>query len=127
MTSAFLLLPHVGSVFSGWGAFAFAGLSCSAFFPMLVGFTASRNPAAISWIASMLTAAMMVGVGLGSYALGALRSVMPISALYTYAIAAPLGALSLVLVAALVRGGAFGRRGAPVSSGRATAAARQSL
>jgi hypothetical protein len=75
----------------------------------------------------MLTAAMMVGVGLGSYALGALRSVMPISALYTYAIAAPLGALSLVLVAALVRGGAFGRRGAPVSSGRATAAARQSL
>jgi MFS family permease len=99
MAIAFFLLPHINSVAAGFGAFAFAGLSCSAFFPMLVGFSASRFPRAVSWIASMLTAAMMVGVGIGSYAIGALHGLLSISQLYTYAIAAPLTALIIVAVA----------------------------
>jgi MFS family permease len=99
MTTAFLLLPHINSVRTGFGAFAFAGLSCSAFFPMLVGFSASRFPMAVSWIASMLTAAMMVGVGIGSYVIGALHGLLSISQLYTYAVVAPLSALIIVAVA----------------------------
>lgn len=90
MMASLMLLPRIASVSTAYLGFALAGLSCSAFFPMLVAFTAERSPTAISWIASMLTAAMMVGVGIGSYAVGALRGGMPIAALYGQAIVAPL-------------------------------------
>jgi fucose permease len=90
MMASLLFLPKIDSVDTAYIGFALAGLSCSAFFPMLVAFTAERSPTAISWIASMLTAAMMVGVGIGSYAVGALRGGMPIAALYGQAIIAPL-------------------------------------
>lgn len=84
-----LTLPTVGTPASAMIAFAAAGLSCSAFFPMLVAFAAAPTPRAISWIASMLTAAMMVGVGIGSYAIGALRGSEPIAELYLQSTAAP--------------------------------------
>lgn len=90
MMASLQVLPEIDSVNAAYLGFALAGLSCSAFFPMLVAFTAERSPTAISWIASMLTAAMMVGVGIGSYAVGALRGGMPIAALYGQAIIAPL-------------------------------------
>lgn len=99
MMASLLFLPQIDSVETAYIGFALAGLSCSAFFPMLVAFTAERSPTAISWIASMLTAAMMVGVGIGSYAVGALRGGMPIAALYGQAIVAPLLCLLSVGVA----------------------------
>lgn len=83
---AFWLLPGVDSPGSALLGFAFAGFACSAFFPMLVTFSAKPFAHAISWIASMLTAAMMVGVGIGSYLVGALHSVLSIGALYHWAI-----------------------------------------
>lgn len=98
MAASFLVLPHVASSTGALGGFALAGLSCSAFFPMLVAHTASRTPRAISWIASMLTASMMVGVGIGSYAVGALRGAMPISGLYGEAVFVPAACLVCVLV-----------------------------
>lgn len=109
MTASLLFLPNVASVDTAYLGFALAGLSCSAFFPMLVAFTAQQSPAAISWIASMLTAAMMVGVGIGSYAVGALRSGMPIASLYGQAIIAPL--LCLLCIGAAF--GLFRRRRSP--------------
>lgn len=98
-------LPGIDGAQAAYAGFAIAGLSCSAFFPMLVAFTASRAPAAISWIASMLTAAMMVGVGLGSYAVGALRGGAPIARLYGEAVAAPaLCLVCVILSLAMIRG-----------------------
>lgn len=102
MAASLLVLPHVGGDRGSLAAFALAGLSCSAFFPMLVAFTASASPAAISWIASMLTAFMMVGVGIGSYAVGALRGGAPIANLYGYAVTAPAACLLAVFLAIIV-------------------------
>jgi fucose permease len=99
MIASFLVLPDIVGQREAYAGFAIAGLSCSAFFPMLVAFTAARTPAAISWIASMLTAAMMVGVGIGSYAVGALRGSTPIAGLYTQAIVVPAACLVCVLLA----------------------------
>ncbi|WP_157218341.1 MFS transporter [Flavisphingomonas formosensis] len=99
MAAALLLLPHVEGSGAAYAGFGLAGLACSAFFPMLVAFTAARTPRAISWIASMLTAAMMVGVGIGSYAVGALRGATPIARLYGQAIVAPLACLACVAIA----------------------------
>lgn len=80
--------------------FGFAGLACSAFFPMLVGFCAESHPRSVSWIAAMLTAALMIGVGLGSYAIGYLRGILAIRDLYAYACIYPVAALAAVLFAA---------------------------
>ena len=87
---------------TAYAGFALAGLACSAFFPMLVAFTAGQAPQAISWIASMLTAAMMVGVGIGSYAVGALRGSLPIAQLYGPAIAMPAACLLSIVVALML-------------------------
>ncbi|MEH3047638.1 MFS transporter [Sphingomonas adhaesiva] len=99
MAAALLWLPGIADAAQAYGGFAAAGLACSAFFPMLVAFTAARAPQAISWIASMLTAAMMVGVGLGSYAVGALRGGASIASLYGYATAVPVACLLCVALA----------------------------
>lgn len=108
MAASFLFLPHVDSRAAALAGFALAGLACSAFFPMLVAHTAARTPRAISWIASMLTAAMMVGVGIGSYAVGALRGAMPIAGLYSEAVVVPAACMICVLVTLIV-----GRRRRP--------------
>lgn len=99
MAAAFVLLPTITGPTAAYAGFALAGIGCSAFFPMLVAFTAERFPAAVSWIASMLTAAMMVGVGIGSYAVGALKGGRPIAALYEVSVTYPLAVIALILVA----------------------------
>ena len=99
MAAVLLLLPTAQTATGVVAGFALAGLACSAFFPMLVAFAAGPFPAGVSWIASMLTAAMMVGVGIGSYGIGALKGAGSIASLYQVAILAPLGALVLVLLA----------------------------
>lgn len=99
MAGVFLVLPTIATATGAYVGFALAGLACSAFFPMLVAFAAARSVAAISWVASMLTAAMMVGVGIGSYAVGAMRGAVPIAMLYREAIAVPLTCLICVAVA----------------------------
>lgn len=97
MAATLFGLPAIDGPVTAYAGFAMAGLSCSAFFPMLVAFAAGRSPEAISWIASMLTAAMMVGVGIGSYAVGALRGNAPIAELYGEAVFAPLLCLACVV------------------------------
>jgi fucose permease len=101
MIGSLLLLPGTSGVASAYLHFGLAGLSCSAFFPMLVAFTAERHPASISWIASMLTAAMMVGVGIGSYAIGALKEGSEIASLYRVFALVPLACLACIALALL--------------------------
>lgn len=95
---AFVAVSRIESVSGALLGFAFAGFACSGFFPLLVGFAAAPFPREVSWIASMLTAAMMVGVGIGSYVIGALREALSITVLYRYSIIYPLIVLGLLVL-----------------------------
>lgn len=104
MALAFYLLPLSSGSTEVILGFAFAGFACSAFFPLMVSVTAEAHPTAISFIASMLTAALMVGVGIGSYVIGNVRQVMSLDTLFTYAMAYPLAAFILIILARLTMG-----------------------
>lgn len=99
MALALFILPSLEGAAQVIAGFAFAGFACSAFFPLMVAVTAERHPHAISFIASMLTAALMVGVGIGSYVIGSMRGELSLDALFTYSIAYPIAALVLIIAA----------------------------
>lgn len=92
------VLPQVESPAAGLLKFGLAGLGCSAFFPMLVAYAAGRYPNDVAWIGSTLTAAMMVGVGVGSYGVGALAGAFSIAELYRFALICPVLILFLLFV-----------------------------
>ena len=96
---SFTAVSHLDTRATALASFALAGLGCSGVFPLLVGFSAARYPQHVSWIASMLTAAMMIGVGIGSYAIGALRGSLTIATLYRYSIIYPVLMLALFVIA----------------------------
>ena len=82
MASVFLLLPTVSGPASGIAMFTLAGLSASAFFPLAVAIATNCYPGKTALVASLLTAALMTGVGVGSFALGSLRASLPFDTLY---------------------------------------------
>jgi predicted MFS family arabinose efflux permease len=95
MIAAFLLLPYANTPALGLGLFALAGFACSAFFPLSIGIASERFPTHGPWVSSMLIAALMVGVGLGSYAVGLLRELFAMEVLYRLSTVYPLLALAL--------------------------------
>jgi fucose permease len=99
MLAAFLAIPQANGAAAGLAAFALAGFACSAFFPLTVALTSERFPAQVAWVSSMLTAALMLGVGLGSFAVGALRETLGLEQLYRLSAAYP--ALILALIGAV--------------------------
>ncbi len=74
MIAAFWLVSLANGAAAGIGAFALAGLACSAFLPLTISLAAVRFPANVAWVSSMLIAALMTGVGLGSWMTGRLAS-----------------------------------------------------
>ena len=82
MIVAFLLLPYASTPTRGIAGFALAGLACSAFFPLSIGLASQRFEKHVPWVSSMLIAALMVGVGLGSYVIGLLRETVAMEQLY---------------------------------------------
>ena len=101
MAAVFVLLPLASGPASGIGLFVLAGLAASAFFPLTVAFASGHYPSRVATVSSLLTAALMVGVGSGSFALGALRSSLSFDALYRVSAAYPLAALGLAAIATL--------------------------
>ncbi|MGH8672342.1 MAG: MFS transporter [Burkholderiales bacterium] len=99
MICTFLLLPHANGVLLGIGAFALAGLACSAFFPLTIAISAKHFEGHVAWVSSMLIAALMVGVGLGSFAIGALRNLFALETLYQVSAAYPLLVSTLAFAA----------------------------
>ena len=95
---AFIGVSGVHSATTALLGFAFAGFACSGFFPLLVGVAVAPFPRDVSWIASMLTAAMTVGVGIGSYVIGALHHALSITALYRYSVIYPAALLAVLVV-----------------------------
>jgi fucose permease len=95
MIAAFELLPYADTPFLGIACFAFAGLACSAFFPLSIGLASKRFEQHVPWVSSMLIAALMVGVGLGSYVIGVLRELIPLEQLYRFSALYPFAVLIL--------------------------------
>ena len=97
MIAAFLLLPGADTPASGLGLFALAGLACSAFFPLTIALASERFPEHVAWVSSMLIAALMVGVGLGSFAIGPLREWLTFEQLYRLSAFYPAAVIGLAL------------------------------
>lgn len=97
MVAAFLLLPGVAGSSDAILLFGFAGLACSAFFPLTIALATGRFPDHGAWVASMMIAALMVGVGLGSFAIGTLRQALTFEDLYRLSAIYPAAALCLGL------------------------------
>jgi predicted MFS family arabinose efflux permease len=92
-------LTLVNSPATAIAAFGFCGAACSAFFPLTVSVLASRFPGHIAWIASMLTALLMVGVGIGSYVIGSLRAGISLPDLYLLSAGYPMLAFAVMWLA----------------------------
>lgn len=97
MIAAFLLLPDADTAARGLGLFALAGLACSAFFPLTIALASERFPEHVAWVSSMLIAALMVGVGLGSFLIGLLREWLSLEQLYPLSAAYPTAVIALAL------------------------------
>jgi len=95
---ALLLLPHVSGDAQAIMAFGFAGLACSAFFPLSVATVSARFPQAVPFVSSLLTAALMIGVGVGSFIIGGLSGVLGLDRLYLLSVAYPAAILLLMLL-----------------------------
>jgi fucose permease len=95
MVVAFLLLPYADTPLRGIAGFALAGLACSAFFPLTIGLASRRFARHVPWVSSMLIAALMVGVGLGSYVIGLLRETVAMEQLYRLSTVYPVVVLLL--------------------------------
>jgi len=82
MALVLLLLPFASGPVSGLVLFAAAGVSCSAFLPLTLAFATKRFAGRESAVASVLVATLAVGVGTGSFLLGALRELASFELLY---------------------------------------------
>jgi predicted MFS family arabinose efflux permease len=106
MAVAFLALPHATSAELGVGLFVLSGLACSAFFPLSIALVTERFPHQVPWVSSMMIAALMTGVGAGSFAVGALRARLPFETLYAWSALYPAAVLLLAALTVLRRPGA---------------------
>jgi fucose permease len=93
MIAAFWLVSFADSAATGVGAFALAGLACSAFLPLTISLAVDRFPDSLAWVSSMLIAALMTGVG--SWLVGALQASLPLDALYRLSSLYPILVLAL--------------------------------
>lgn len=100
MIGTFLLLPLATSI--GWGItlFGLAGLACSSFFPLTITVTSRAFEKHVAWVSSMMIAALMVGVGAGTFVFGPLREWLSFADLYRISAMYPL--IVLVLTVAVV-------------------------
>jgi len=101
MAVAFIGLPHVDSRASALSFYAIAGFGCSALFPLIIGLTSSRFKQSVAWCASILTAAMMAGGGVGTFAVGLIRSHFSLPQIFWMAAGVP---AALFLLMALAEG-----------------------
>ena len=113
MVIAFLLLPYAEGPVIGVGLFAFAGLACSAFFPLTITLISERFPHHVAFVSSMMMAALMVGVGVGSFLIGALREFLVFETLYRLSAVYPL--LVIVLAGGVLWARRSSRHLAPAS------------
>jgi len=97
LVCAFLAVPGASTEPRALVVFSFAGLACSAFFPLSVTLVAHRFPQHAAYTASLMVAALMLGVGLGSFSIGPLHARWPLATIYLGSAAYPALALGVAL------------------------------
>jgi fucose permease len=108
-----VVAPAADTVVGGVALFALAGLACSGFFPMTIGYGESRFPAIVELAAGWLIAAYQIGYGVAAFGGGALQKVVSLTTLFriTAVLSLVMGALALVIAR-----GQRVRDGAPASA-----------
>lgn len=101
MIGTFLLLPLATGAASGIALFGLAGIACSSFFPLTITVTSKAFEAHVPWVSSMMIAALMAGVGAGTFVFGPLREWLSFADLYRASAVYPL--IALVLATIVVR------------------------
>jgi len=96
-----LLAPLARSPQSAIAVFALGGAGCSAVLPLTLALGGRRFPEHRAWVAGALFAALVSGLGIGSFAVGLLRPALGLGA--TYRLAALPPALACALAIALAR------------------------
>ncbi len=96
---ALLVAPAVDTAAGGIAMFALAGLACSGFFPMTIGYGESRFPAIVEVAAGWLIAAYQVGYGLAAFGGGALQDAVSLTTIFRLAalLALGMGVLALLI------------------------------
>jgi FHS family glucose/mannose:H+ symporter-like MFS transporter len=99
---ALLLAPTADSGAAGIALFALAGLACSGFFPMTIGYGESSFPGMVELAAGWLIAAYQIGYGLAAFGGGALQEAISLSTLFriTTVLVVFMGVLSLPIARA---------------------------
>ncbi len=101
MAVAFVWIATVDGAMGGIAAFGLAGLACSAFLPLTIGFAEACHRDVSEIVSGGMIAAYMAGFGIGSFGLGPLRDAagIPLSTLYgaSTALAVVLGGMAFVL------------------------------
>lgn len=122
MIAVFLALPQVRGSAGALAAYAMAGLACSAFFPLTISHAVQRLPSDTAWVSSVLVAALMTGVGLGTFLIAPLREVLSLGVLFRYSAIYPLVAAALII--GVIVTGRRRREGTVAAARRVSAMAR---
>lgn len=93
IAAALLWLPKAGSPSGLVVGFAFAGLACSAHYPLTMSLASARFPSHVAWTTGMLFAANAAGAGVGSALMGWLYQSHGLGELYRLTAVAPIVAL----------------------------------
>ena len=98
---AFLVISQVSTAIGGVLAFGFAGLACSAFFPLSISFGGGEFTRLTAVISGELIAFYQVGYGIAAFGVGPLREFtgVPLSTIYA---GASLVAGAMIVLAFLV-------------------------
>ncbi len=99
MAVAFPIVARARGSFGSLAAFAFAGLACSASFPVLLGLSAGELPERKPQVSATFSAAVLIGLAIGSFGVGPLRALVPLERIYAVGGLVPvlMGALLLVV------------------------------
>lgn len=108
MIVAFLGVAGAEGAATGIAAFALAGLACSAFLPLSIGFAQACHRDLTELISGVMMAAYLLGFGIGSYGLGPLREAagIPLATLYAASAALAVVLMGIALVLARRRAAA---------------------
>ena len=101
MSLAFLLVSRAQGTGGALLAFGFAGLACSAVFPLLLSLGSAEFPERTPQVSAIFSAAVLAGISVGSFAVGPLRGVLGLERIYAISALGPL--IMAVLVVLMAR------------------------
>lgn len=100
MSLAFLLVSRAQGTGGALVAFGFAGLACSAVFPLLLSLGSADFPERTPQVSAIFSAAVLAGVSVGSFAVGPLRGLLGLERIYSISAIGPLVLVAMVVLMA---------------------------